>query len=352
MRGASLTAAWMDRPQKPGLHWDRKTGGLGARVGKRGGKAWIFQKSGGARITLGQWPDMSVREAQDRARDLSERGRSNRGMTLREAFDLWATRLRNDGGSENTVTSRWSTLRTHAADWLDRPLQQISEAELRRAHAELGRRSTYSANNLMRALRTVHNASTSDPWPGRGIRLYSETARDDLIEDWGEWRERLARAESPIVRGWWRFVALTGLRKNDAITARRSNLKDGWLHVPEPKWRRPFDLPLCDAARDIVADLPEIGDWIFPGRDLSTHLKNPRVPALRRVDFPGSHILRHTYITVARLELGCPEPVVQKLVNHKPRGSVTDGYTHVTPAMCADWARRIGDHISERLTKY
>ncbi|MCP4406707.1 MAG: DUF4102 domain-containing protein, partial [Gammaproteobacteria bacterium] len=88
----TLTEAWMDRSQKAGLHWCKQNPGLGCRVGKTGTKSWIFQRSGGNRLTLGLWPDLGLRVVRDRAADLAQRGRSQRAVTLREALDLWANR--------------------------------------------------------------------------------------------------------------------------------------------------------------------------------------------------------------------------------------------------------------------
>ena len=99
----TLADAWMDRAQKPGLHWCRQNPGLVCRVGKTGTKSWIFQLSGGNRLTLGRWPELSLRTARDRAADLASRGRSQSAATLGDAFDLWAERCLSNGGSQKTV---------------------------------------------------------------------------------------------------------------------------------------------------------------------------------------------------------------------------------------------------------
>ena len=67
---ANITSSWMDKPQPKGLHWDPRHHGLGVRVWANGTtKSWVFQKSGGRRITIGKWPRMEVNEA--RLEDMS-----------------------------------------------------------------------------------------------------------------------------------------------------------------------------------------------------------------------------------------------------------------------------------------
>lgn len=349
----TLTEAWMDRSQKAGLYWCKQNPGLGCRVGKTGSKSWIFQRSGGSRITLGRWPDLSLRIARDRAADLAQRGRSQRAVTLRDALDLWTERCLLNGGAEGTVKNRRMQFEKHVGDWMDRPLSNITHGRLVKMQIRVGELSKHAANDMLRHIGTVYRTATPDPWPGACIRplRISEPPKRRAMGDPAEWWRLVQRVESPIVRAYWQFVALTGLRENDAKTARHSLLRDGWLHIPKPKGgaSRAFDLPMSTWALDAIRGLPSENDWVFPGGIAGKHIVNPKPPSIR--DLCSEHALRHHWKYVAEIEAGCPFPVVQRLLNHREKRGVTDiyGESNIESGLVAEWAQRVGDKIAERL---
>lgn len=336
MPKAHITGGWMDGNQSPGLYWDNRHHGLGARVGKSGTKSWVFQKSGGRRATLGRWPDMDVIAARLEAAKLNATPLQARSqLTLREAMEAKIARLKMDGRSAGTIENIGLMLRKHVGDCLDRPLREITRGQLGRLHERVGAESgTYAANNLLRTLRTIHNHAMQ---------------RDTIVEDLPAWWAGIQRAESPIVRDWWLFVLYTGLRKNDALTARHSLITDGVLHLPEPKGgkRRAFDLPLSSQALHIVERQPRLADWVWPGKRDGHHLTTARVPSLR--DMPGPHMLRRTWATHAEM-LGCPRAIISKLLNHTGKRDVTSRYIKPDMAACRDWAQKVADKIHDEIS--
>lgn len=349
----TLTEAWMDRAQKPGLHWCRQNPGLGCRVGKTGSKSWVFQRSGGNRLTLGRWPDLSLRAARDRAADLSSRGRSQSAATLGDAFDLWAERCLLNAGSHQTVDVRRAQLVKHVGHWWTRSLTSITHADLTKLQLEVGQTSKWAANDVLRHLGTIHRVATQDPWPGENIRSLkiTEPPKRRQMGDPVTWWEEVRAADNPSIRAYWLFVALTGLRENDAKTARHSNLRNGWLYIPEPKGgaSRAFDLPLSSWAQDAIRMSPTVNDWIFPGNRAGRHIVNPKPHCLRHLC--SEHALRHWWRFVAEVEAGAPFPVVQRMMNHRETRGVTDiyGRREIGPEVLNDWAQRIGDAVAKRL---
>lgn len=338
----TLTDAWVSRPQKAGLHWCRQNPGLGVRVGKTGTKSWVFQRSGGARITLARTNDMTVREARARAADLSARGRSVQAETLGAAFAMWAERCLIDG-TAGTVDNRRRQLGKWVGDWWDKPLSSISRADLQRLHTHIGRSSAHAANDVLRHLGTIHRTASSDPWPGEGIRpLKPGPSRRKTMGDPVDWWRDVQQAESPVIHSYWKLIVLTGLRENDAKTARWDRFNDGWLHLPHAKGGKAFDYPVPQFA------LPqETSDWFFPGQ--REHIVNPKPPAIRHLC--SEHALRHWWRAEAEIEVGCPYPIVQRLMNHSGKRGVTDvyGQREIRPEQLEDWAFRIANHIAEKI---
>ncbi|MCA8903740.1 MAG: integrase family protein [Hyphomonas sp.] len=347
----TLNAAWLERDQPEGLYWCQKNTCLGVRVGKSGTKSWVFQKGKSRRVTLGRWPRLDVATARLKAAHLNANPMQPLSRTtLRNAMDAKIARLRMDGRSEGTINNMELLLAKHVPDLMDKPLADLSRGQLGRLHERIGaEHGPHAGNNLIRTIRTIYNHALSrddglGDWPGKGIRFFPEAERDDIVEDLATWHAKLQRAESPIVRDWWLFVLYTGLRKQDALTARHSLITNGVLHLPCPKGgkRKAFDLPLTRQALEIVARQPKLSDWVFPGTKVGSPLTTARVPAVR--DLPGPHTLRRTWATHAELS-GCPRAITSKLLNHTGKRDVTSRYIKPDMAACREWAQKVADQI-------
>lgn len=296
---------------------------------------------------------MSLRSARHKAQALWNKGSSNvRSGTLAEAFALWEEdlRVRKPDSCENTITVRKAQLNKHISSYWDRELSSVDGPELRRLHIGLGKQSHHVANDVLRHMRTMWKFATDDPWPGGNIDMFrtSKSSSRRQIEDpsafWAEIREK---CPNPAVQAFWKIAALTGLRKNDILTARHEHLKDGWLHVPRPKGGpdRAFDIPLADQVLDCVASLPEQGPWLLPGYRYGQHLVNPKPSSIRHL--PGPHQCRHLWRVVAENVCGAPFPVVRSLMNHSESRGATDlyGSNYDDPEVLKDWAQKITDEL-------
>lgn len=353
----TLSSAWMDKSQPEGLYWCRRSPGLGCRVGKTGTKAWVYQRCSGRRVTLGRWPALDVQTARIEAAKLGAAPTLPRSaITLQDAMEARAARLRLDHRSELTIDNMEKLLRKHVPDLLGRPLRELTRGQLGRLHERVGaEHGTSAANNLLRTMRAIHNHAMArddglGEWPGRGVRMFPDKERDQIIENLSAWRKALNRCESPIVRDWWLFVLYTGLRRQDALTARHSNLSGGVLHLPNPKGgeQRAFDLPLSRQALEIIARQPKVNDWIFPGQIEGKHLTTGKVPTTRAL--PGPHTLRRTWATHAEL-IGCPRAITSRLLNHTGKRDVTSRYIKPDFAATAEWAQRVADRIESLLVE-
>ena len=349
MARATITEAWLDRSHKPDLYWCRRTVNLGVRVSSNGRKAFVFQKGQGKRTPLGSWPGTTLDQAAQKVVSLRKDSSEMRNVTLGQAFGWWAQRVRLNGGSEATITVREKQLRKWVSHLWDRKLDTISHTELAQLQLHIGESSAYAANDVLRHLGVVHRVGSPQAWAGAGIRpLRTGPATRKTMGDPKEWYATVQRAESEVVRAFWVFTLFTGLRKNDVLTARHSNLNGGWLHVPEPKGgaTRAFDLPLSSWALEAIHGLPRDDDWVFPGQKPHCHLTTPKVPAVRSLC--GTHALRHWWRYMAENVAGAPYPVVQKLLNHSSGRGITDHYgtRDIPPDLLADWAQKIGDEIA------
>jgi integrase len=154
------------------------------------------------------------------------------------------------------------------------------------------------------------------------------------------------------------FVLYSGLRRNDAATARWSDVDwtNAALTVPAPKGGRPFQLPLSKQllallrarqACEVASTLHPKSEWIFPSKSAAGHIAEPREEL--EVNFT-IHSLRNTFITVAE-SLDISPYAIKMLVNHgtPDRQDVTAGY--ITPELqrLRDPMQRVSDQLDKLL---
>ena len=171
-----------------------------------------------------------------------------------------------------------------------------------------------------------------------------------------EWYEshHLAKlyAANPERAHFWRFLANTGLRRAEALKARRSDIHahsvigsvraEQILRVESTeagrtksgRWR---EVPLNDAA---VACLAKMGAVrLFPAVHMDTLSKMFSRDA-KRAGVGGSiHKLRHTFCSHL-VSAGVPLRVVQALAGHSSI-TVTERYSHLAPASKLDAVKRV-----------
>ncbi|MFM9847700.1 MAG: tyrosine-type recombinase/integrase [Hyphomicrobiaceae bacterium] len=172
--------------------------------------------------------------------------------------------------------------------------------------------------------------------PARGMRVqHAGTPRDRVLSD-DEIRAVWEIAATPAVRDALRLQLLCGLRITEAMGIRRSeiDLAQRLLTLPgkRTKSRRIHRLPLSPLAMEIVegalAREPK-SEFLFPSEDPSrpVRAKSAQRATLRLAMGFSSHDLRRTCAT--RLgELGVPDEVIERVMNHAPLGVTRERYNH------------------------
>ena len=195
-----------------------------------------------------------------------------------------------------------------------------------------------------------------------GKLFHKERARETGMgaQDLPAWWKELQRLENPIRREMHLFMLLSGLRRNDVLTARWGNLDEERraLRVPSPKGgdERAFDLPLSEAMWNCLQRAKEAGQtffpqqsktWIFPAEN--GHIAEVKEDGRQKLSHTG-HALRHSFRTLAAAA-GIDRLRVKILMNHAIDGDVTDSYAHV-PALFGslmDAQERISSFITTNI---
>ena len=186
--------------------------------------------------------------------------------------------------------------------------------------------------------------------PCRGIRRYRRKGRERFLSD-AEIRrlsavlsERVERRPCQVAAV--RLLLLTGCRKNEILTLRWSDYREGRLFLRDSK-TGPRTVWLSRPARAILDRLPREGRWMFPAsraggsRDahgLDRFWRDVRAEA--GIEDVRIHDLRHTHASIA-LRQGATVLAIGRLLGHADP-QTTLKYTHPADSMIADAAEIVG----------
>jgi integrase len=325
-------------------------------------------------VQVGQAPMMTIAAARERATALlheialgtysSAKAAVPGEATLASAWARMRADMERRPASPKTIKGYDGSFK-HLASLHDVTLRTLSDnpALMADEHARIAREhGPISANAAARLVRTAYNharktvrglpydlptSSVSwNPEPPRTNALSS----DDLPGWFAQWRA----IENPVQRELALFLLLSGLRREDASSARwdELHLKRRVLHRPRPKGREgkkpAFDLPLSRAmlrclwrARAAGRIMYPGSPWIFPADSASGH-----VAEIKKIKLSHhGHALRRSFAGLA-MEAGTPQEVISRLLNHTLTG-VTQRY-QVNDAMARflrECQERISTHI-------
>jgi integrase len=175
------------------------------------------------------------------------------------------------------------------------------------------------------------------------------------FEDYTAFGKTIAAAEQAGVRWQFaaiaRFLALTGLRRSEAIELRTWEVDfiNRCLRLDDSKTGasvRPLGEPALRLLREI--ERPQ-GSYVFPSpvdpeRFYNTFPSNWKT----HVERLTPHWLRHGYASAA-FELGCSETIVAHLLGHSVARTVTQGYIRAPDMMVQDAADRVASYIERAM---
>ncbi|MCB2007246.1 MAG: integrase arm-type DNA-binding domain-containing protein [Rhodoferax sp.] len=342
------------------LYLDSELKGFGLCVGAKTKTFFTQRDLNGktVRVTIGRYGVFTVAKAREEARELlirmSKGVNPNRekeqqrtaSMTFDEALKMHLGS--NKRRAARTVSEYRYLADQYLADWLARPLLEITRKNCRDRHQVIGAKNgPYAANSAFRVFRAAYNTALKvnehlGVNPTIAVDWFTEHRRKAAIlsNDLADWYKEVVTLANPIRRDYLLFVMFTGLRRENAASVRWSDVdwENKALIVPSPKSGRPFQLPLSDALIELLkarqtCDLTKTvfpnSVWVFPAESKKGHIAEPREEL--GVSFT-IHGLRNTFITVAE-SLDVSPYAIKMLVNHSTpdKQDVTAGY--ITPEL-------------------
>ena len=410
-RRAKLTKRTVDAAKPTSARfivWDAAMAGFGLRVEPSGAKVFIARyRAGGGRAgtlrqaTVGRYGTITADEARQKARKLlakaagggdpvgDKRAARQAGVTVAEVCD-WYIREAEAGhilGRRGrpikplTISTDKTRIERHVKPLLGkRPVPNLTIRDLEGMQAQialgktavtlkpgqkrpLGGLATGGSGVAGRTLAMVravfehaarHGVIATNPAKGaRKLPNERRTVRLTLDHFRALGEAIRTSTENPTALAAIRLMALSGLRRGEALGMRPAWLIDGGADFPDTKTgaqRRPLGRAALDTIRGQVGRTASV-DWIFPAAKGEGHFVGvPKI--LRRLcataEVPAifPHALRHSFASIA-VEVGYSELVVAGLLGHAA-GSVTGGYVHLDRSLVGA-ADRVADVIARAL---
>lgn len=334
--------------------------GLTLRVTEKGIKtfyflAWVHGKT--KRDSIGRFPETSLDVARKRVDDLwgeiargndpvAEKRKSKAEPTFGELFAWYLEvhgRGKKDGGKKDEAQHR-----LYLTELSQRKAKEISRGDVYALHSKIAKSAgPVAANRVLAMVKSVFNVAIDREAfgivsnPAARVKLTKETSRKRRLEagELAAFFSAVEADEEEDVRDFLKILLYTGARKGNALSMRWSQInlaRGAWL-IPGEEFKNgePHEIPLTAEVLAILDRRRKAikGPWVFPGRDASNHLVEPKRGLARVLKRAGIddfvfHSFRHTLATYMG-EAGVPQDQVAFVLGHKPK-SITGTYMHPT----------------------
>ena len=349
--------------------WDELLLGFGVRVGTTGRKSFfVGTRINGRykRITLKPPYDLlSLADARVKAKAIMSDAHAGIGPELRKkreekgTFGAVAKSFMQDyAKNHRTRDEMQRIIDRYLAEWHERQISEITRGEIKELLRVKARTAPIMANRIKALISKIFTwalkeeiieaspALSLDP-PGGSEKDRERTrtlSADEIRLVWNSF-DKLGYPWGPL----FKMLIITGQRCGEVGGMKWSEITDDGWHVPNERAKsgRGHLIPLSSLAREILDEVPEIGELVFRTRLGSWSWAKERVDA--KIPHWRLHDLRRTFATHLR-SLGIDRLVVSKLLNHT-EGGVTRIYDRYTAdpektAAMERWANRLREIIS------
>lgn len=333
-------AAIQPPPQGQAEHPDDLVTGLRLRVGAGGRKAWIVRtRAGGKPInrTLGAYPALKLADARDVARGLltqiAKEGLPKPKKTFGEVAELWIDNVAKARNASWRNQERQLALHV-LPHWRDRAIDSLTRGEVRDLIDAID--GEFAPIRVLALIKTVMryalyrdylDVSPADAIPPPGVYVPRDhyLSMSDLARVY-----RAAELLGYPNAGFVKLLILTGQRRTEVAAMRWDDVDlkaKTWVIPGEmSKNDRAQLVPLATQAVDLLAAQPRIGPFVWT-TDGETHIRGFSKAKTRLDTFLATppmepwrfHDLRRSMATHC-VRLGVSEEVVERLLNHTPKG--------------------------------
>lgn len=367
----SIPHKGIDGQNKQVRIYDDTLKGFGFRITSGGSKSFFIEKRIGVklrRITIGQYPALTVEQARKEAQKLlgliatgidpllEKQEARVKGITLHQVFIDYLAARKNL--KQTTIKDYQSIIEKAFGDWKDKPLANITKDKVSTYHKKLGEKSQARSNLSMRLLRALFTFAASQYENSKGESLFLDNPvkrlshtrawfkvdrRTSVIKqhELGTWYAALQEVSTysinnttPMICDYLLLILFTGLRREEAARLQWSQIdfNSKSFTITDTKNHNAHTLPLSGFLYELLDRRFKArtdSQYVFPGTGKHGYLVEPRKVMNKITEICGIqftlHDLRRTFITLAE-SLDIPAYALKKLLNHQMKQDVTAGY--------------------------
>lgn len=282
----------------PTYYYDTKVRGLGIYVTRTGVKTYfVYRKVEGqpTRIILGRTDEISLEKARAKAQEVHSQiaegiNPQEKKQSIREEItfgELWELYLERHAipHLSSTLCQR-GIYKLYLSKWADKKISLISTNHIRDLHQQIGRDvGIVRANHVHSLLRAMYNKAIEWGWnkpnPAYGIKRFKEHSRERFLsaQEMKDFLAALDKEPNETMRDYFYMSLFTGARRSNVQAMRWQDIDFNsaqWV-IPKTKNGKPHIVPLVEPALEILKRrrMKTNGEWVFPSRSKSGHLKNP-----------------------------------------------------------------------------
>ena len=218
----------------------------------------------------------------------------------------------------------------HLTDWRNRRLQEVSVGTVLKEISLFSSIFSFAKKELFAIEENPWFSISKPPQPTPRLRRISTDELTALMA--------AARYEEGMHPKYTRhFVALmvlfaieTAMREGEILAMRRTDVFDGYVHVPQSKNGHARDVPLSDAARAILDLLPDKGEVFFPITLDAFKASWRRIKAKSGVVDLRFHDTRHEAASRMVRDRKLPVQVLAKITGHRKIEVLVNTYYNPT----------------------
>lgn len=378
----SLTKTYIEQLSKPKsfvqkFEWDNTIKGFGVRL-TSGSKTFIVDRKlngRSVRISIGRFPDWTVPQARERARELivmmdkgidprqEAKNRAEEGVTLNAVFEQF---LAERQLKERTRYDYNRYLNHYLSAWKNKPITRIDAEMISKRYMEIAESSSGSgqASSVMRFLRSVLNYAQASygtaVLPVNPVATLTakrawirENPRTDHLRthEIKPFVQALRTLSNKVMGAYVEFILLSGARRSEAalLKWRDVNAKAKTLTFRKTKNHSDRTIPITPRIEELLEQMKawRMGEYVFSsiGKDGTPKcIIEPRRAVLNANKAAESevtiHGLRRTYATILE-SLDCPAYPLKTLLGHSMKGDVTaTHYTQIGVERLRPWAEK------------
>lgn len=362
-------------------YYDDEEKRLICRVSSTGNKTynvvkWVAGKV--QRVTIGNADDYPVDKARKKAKDIvsdlnaginpTEQKRKHKAAQTK-LVDVMELYLSDRALKPYTIKDYRYKLKLGFADWLQKPINDITETMVLKRHKEItsGKGKT-TANTTMRVLRLTMNYAKAvgmiEQSPTKIIsetRSWHKSQRKDRVIPSNQlqaWHKAVEALPNDLAKVYLLMALYMGFRSSELLTLEWTHvdLKGQKITLYDTKNRSNHCLPIPNYLLSYLDHLNTLADaskWVFAGRNPEKHMEQPRVQMRAVTKASGvefsPHDCRRTFATIAEA-VNLPLTMIKRLMNHTTTNDVTGGYIVTEEETLREAINKVADYIQARVT--